>query len=580
MILKRLHIENFGKLQNCDIDFSKGINEFCEDNGFGKTTLSIFIKAMFYGMPASRDNLKMERKKYMPWQGGNFGGYIEYEQAEESFRLTRFFGKTPEGDSFELLNLGTNKLVTLRGAEPGEYIWGVGKDSFEKTAFFPQLNFSEISNQQISANVLGLDKFKYDLANLNTAVSTIKKKLTEVKRDKPKKEDVDRLKRKLQDQILQLAELENEFKNVEKQIIESEKQLEFASGKVATAKNSYDLQMREYETKQRLEENLLKKQAELNKLLIELNEINSKVSQSNAIKSKSQNAIWKVAVFVLTALFIIGAVVCAAVVNSLVGAVCCSVAGAITIGAGVFFFLKRKTKSSGVNTEDKNQTIGNQITLCKKEIALIEDNLKGYTSVNRPDVEIVEKLNSGLYQSKLDLQNLAYKRDVLMQKIDNLQDDADVLKEDIICKEEDSLLQDKKIQLLNLTKEFLSMANENVSARFVEPANKAIKNVLTKFDMKNREFVVDSNFDIKEVTPVGIKEQAYSSQGYQDILSFSVRVYLLNEIYKQEKPPIILDDTFVNLDNENMLRAREILRELSEEYQIIYLCCNSRCKVK
>ena len=138
----------------------------------------------------------------------------------------------------------------------------------------------------------------------------------------------------------------------------------------------------------------------------------------------------------------------------------------------------------------------------------------------------------------------------------------------------------KKIRIISLAKEYLEKANENVSARFVEPANKAIKEVLTKFDMKNREFVIDSNFDVKEITPVGVKEQAYSSQGYQDILSFSVRVYLLKEIYKQEKPPIILDDTFVNLDDENMLRAREILQKLAEEYQIIYLCCNSRCKVK
>ena len=52
MILKRLHIENFGKLSNLDIDFDSSLNQLLKDNGWGKSTLTVFIKAMFYGMSA------------------------------------------------------------------------------------------------------------------------------------------------------------------------------------------------------------------------------------------------------------------------------------------------------------------------------------------------------------------------------------------------------------------------------------------------------------------------------------------------------------------------------------------------
>ena len=64
MIIKKIHIENFGKLSNVDLQFDKGLNEIFAENGWGKTTLSIFIKAMFYGMPPARENIKMERKKF------------------------------------------------------------------------------------------------------------------------------------------------------------------------------------------------------------------------------------------------------------------------------------------------------------------------------------------------------------------------------------------------------------------------------------------------------------------------------------------------------------------------------------
>ena len=58
MIIKKMHIENFGKLKDFTLDLNSGLNEIYNQNGFGKTTLSIFIKSMFYGMPPARENIK------------------------------------------------------------------------------------------------------------------------------------------------------------------------------------------------------------------------------------------------------------------------------------------------------------------------------------------------------------------------------------------------------------------------------------------------------------------------------------------------------------------------------------------
>ena len=69
MNLIKAHIQNFGKLSNCDIDFAEGLNSFIHENGWGKTMLSVFIKAMFYGMEytTSKDIEKNEKLKYLPW---------------------------------------------------------------------------------------------------------------------------------------------------------------------------------------------------------------------------------------------------------------------------------------------------------------------------------------------------------------------------------------------------------------------------------------------------------------------------------------------------------------------------------
>ena len=54
MRLISCHIENFGKLQNVDFEFNKDCTIFCEDNGWGKSTLASFVKVMFFGF----DNAK------------------------------------------------------------------------------------------------------------------------------------------------------------------------------------------------------------------------------------------------------------------------------------------------------------------------------------------------------------------------------------------------------------------------------------------------------------------------------------------------------------------------------------------
>ena len=98
MRLLRCHIENFGKLSDRSLEFEPGLNRILAPNGFGKTTLAAFIKAMLFGLPrtSSRDLSANERKKYMPWQGGPFGGFLEFEHEGAQYRVTRFFGKTAE----------------------------------------------------------------------------------------------------------------------------------------------------------------------------------------------------------------------------------------------------------------------------------------------------------------------------------------------------------------------------------------------------------------------------------------------------------------------------------------------------
>ena len=62
MRLIACHIENFGGLSNFDLEFDAGLTVLRRENGFGKTTLAEFIRAMFYGFPRQTKSLNKRKK--------------------------------------------------------------------------------------------------------------------------------------------------------------------------------------------------------------------------------------------------------------------------------------------------------------------------------------------------------------------------------------------------------------------------------------------------------------------------------------------------------------------------------------
>lgn len=152
MRLKNCHIENFGKLKNFDYNFFDGLNVINQENGFGKTTFATFIKAMFYGLPSTtKRNLdENERKKYMPWQGENFGGNIVFEVDGRTYKIQRFFGKNNSEDAFELYDIKTGKQSTDFSQNIGEELFGLDCDAFERSAFSSQKILGSNVNESIS----------------------------------------------------------------------------------------------------------------------------------------------------------------------------------------------------------------------------------------------------------------------------------------------------------------------------------------------------------------------------------------------------------------------------------------------
>jgi len=176
------HIENFGVLSNRDFAFKDGVNTVLEDNGRGKSTLAVFIKAMLFGLPKStvRDIDDNERKKYLPWQGGAYGGYCEYEAEGRVYRVERYFGDTESQDSVRLLDMAagrdSDRYDVMR---LGQSIFGIDAAGFEKSVYYSQRTLKRDTKDDVYAKLTELMEEDSDMGSFGQADAALKQALAE-----------------------------------------------------------------------------------------------------------------------------------------------------------------------------------------------------------------------------------------------------------------------------------------------------------------------------------------------------------------------------------------------------------------
>ena len=177
MKLLECHVDNFGKLSNFDYRFSDGLTVIQEPNGFGKSTLAAFIKAMLYGFPrtAGRNVASNERKKYLPWQGGTYGGSLDFEFEGINYRVWRTFGKTAAKDRFSLRDL-TNRRESTRFTEKlGEELFQLDAESFMRSVYMSQSQNQETAvTTSIQTKLSNLVDNTDDLNNYDSAMEHLR----------------------------------------------------------------------------------------------------------------------------------------------------------------------------------------------------------------------------------------------------------------------------------------------------------------------------------------------------------------------------------------------------------------------
>ena len=161
MRLISCHIEGFGRLHATDFSFDPGMTVFCEQNGYGKSTVAAFLRAMFYGLPTgtARSHFN-DRIHYYPFAGGQFGGNLVFEMQGHTYRIERFFDRrSATADTLAVFRDG--RAYDGFGGDIGGAVFGVDEDAFLRTVFITaeraELGASAGISEKLHQRVEGTD---------------------------------------------------------------------------------------------------------------------------------------------------------------------------------------------------------------------------------------------------------------------------------------------------------------------------------------------------------------------------------------------------------------------------------------
>ena len=181
-----------------------------------------------------------------------------------------------------------------------------------------------------------------------------------------------------------------------------------------------------------------------------------------------------------------------------------------------------------------------------------------------------EDVRDAMEQYNRQLEDMQEQLDIRDEKEQELRNNKEVQEEEI-----------HKYDILNETANFLQEARDQFTARYMAPiANGFQKYYEILTGDTSRNWMIDANISVKVREYGELRDVNWLSAGNRDLIAMCMRFALVDAMFPDEKPFLILDDPFVNLDDEKIEHGKQLLIALEREYQAIYFTCHESREYK
>ena len=206
------------------------------------------------------------------------------------------------------------------------------------------------------------------------------------------------------------------------------------------------------------------------------------------------------------------------------------------------------------------------------EEAKLTDDLK-QTLLSPEQYVALERKVQSLEKRQAELEKQKSRCEIIIEQARFSIEDQIRLEEELEVLQEALKHEDKKVRVYGLASEFLSQARAEVLSSVEEALEKEIQKYLAIFtDDKYKQVKVDKEaleFWVYSDEKGDWAKPEELSGGAIDEFYLAFRLALAKLIFGDKKPPLMLDDPFVNFDSIRLANTLKFLKTLASDYQII-----------
>lgn len=191
----------------------------------------------------------------------------------------------------------------------------------------------------------------------------------------------------------------------------------------------------------------------------------------------------------------------------------------------------------------------------------------------------LDQLNAKMQQLTEEREKVHHQITYYNKALEDLQEQYDEWEENAAKLEELKVLQAKEkktYKYVNIAKTKLELAKEALTAKYADPIFQGFSRYYQMISGEETDcFHMDANASVT-VDEFGKQRETNTlSAGYRDLIGICLRIAFTDAMYPQEKPPLIMDDPFADLDDKKVAAGMDFLKKLAEKHQIIYFTCST-----
>lgn len=586
-MIKKIYINNFGKFNNYELEFDKGLNVIYGKNESGKSTILNFILMVLYGSQSkSKDLLQNKRRRYKPWNQEIMKGFIVIEKEGIDYKIERTFLNSNSTDIVDIYNLNTGSLINIPNPkQPGEYFFGIGYETLKKTLFI----FSEsivINNDntkdEITRKLVNLVTTGEEDTSFNSVVSKLDDKIYKIKSRSGKQG--------------RLIDINNKIDNLKLEMEEAlsdEKEKSILSNKISS------LNKRKKDLVTRLEnmQSLIFKKNEMKDILYTKKEYENKRSIYSTVNENreiefidekidslnSENSLTKINVFDISIIsFIISFTLFR--VNKYLAII-------VALVSIFIYFLNYSNKE-----KLKKEKI-DKLIIRKEELQKKIEKLDYQSKENENEIyymnKAIDEIDNYFSSQKMNISDVKY------ENIEDLRDEILIIDNEIVAietsakerfsgkknfstieyemamaeKEKEKI--EKEFQLYKTTRKLMEKSFERLENNYSVKLNEISSNIINDItNGKYSKLYISNDFSIKveDSKTKDLIDWKYLSSGTIDQFYLSLRLALIDLLIENDESKILLiDDLFIRFDEDRMRKALDLLINKIEKFSQIFI---------